>query len=124
VDRYQIARKEITKTGLYRFPSTSNISQIVRYIDYCRKNEASFMADNIAVAVLETALIKVSKHICIPVLVRDLEQARLLSTVYSYRPIYSIEGLNSYPSFSLAICYNCEPPKNIKPYIIVYDKTL
>lgn len=122
MDRYQIAIKNPVKGNLFRFPSTSNISQILRYMDHCRRHSAFFLADNITLAVLETALVKASKLSEVPILVTSQEQARILSTVYSSKFIYSIDKCP--PALNLAICYGCTPPPNVKSYITVYDKAL
>lgn len=128
MDRYQIAKRGIKALdgGFFRFPPTNTPTQIIRYIDHCTKNNASFMADNIALAVLEMALVKVSRLTSIPILVQTRAQARILSMAYSHKPVYSIECYDTiHPSSgNKAICYNCKPPIDVKPYIMVVDKLL
>jgi len=125
MDRYQIARKEVIKSGLFRFPPTNNVAQIIRYIDHCTKKSASFLADNIAIAVLEGALVKVSKLTGISILVKTQAQARILSMVYSHKPVYSLECYRDMGHYlNTAIYYNCDPIPEIKPYIVVYDKLI
>lgn len=118
MDRYQIARSSINKGGCYRFPSTSNNYQISLYINYCLEHKAIFLADNIPTSALETALINTSKKTGIPLIVKTKREARILSTVYSYKKIYSIEN---HPSVKVAIFFNCTSFLGIEPYIIVHN---
>jgi hypothetical protein len=118
MDRYKIAIGK--KYQAYRFPVTQSITRTVRYIDYCVKKKAVFIADNIPIFILESALIKVSSTTHIPIVVKSEEKARILSTVHSHKNIYWIKTLPSHSNY--LIYYDC--PLTVNPSSKCYLKVL
>jgi hypothetical protein len=121
MDRYSIALGK--RNGAFKFPSTQSVARTVKYINYCIKHKATFVASNIPEFILFSALVKVSLSSQVPILVKHEEKARVLSTAYSHKPIYTPKTM---PFFAQVICYDCLPSsiphQYSKPYLIVYTK--
>jgi len=101
MDRYQIVLDKRDPQP-HRFPSTSSVKTVGRYLDYCIENKLVFSAKNFAAAVVEVALIKISLRMRAPIVVDSEKNAQLFSMTYSHR-FYTKDHLIA----SQVICYNC-----------------
>jgi hypothetical protein len=119
MDRYQIA---IDKRDLKprRFQPTSSVKKVGEYLHYCIKNKWVFSSKNIAAAVIEVALIKISLAMSVPIIVDSEKTAQLLSMTYSHQ-FYTKDNLITVLPllfFANVICYNC-PEVTLPPGITV-----
>jgi hypothetical protein len=119
MDRFSIALGK--QNVAFKFPPTQSVARTVKYIDYCIKNKAPFVAHNIPEFILFPALVKVSFYNQVPIMVKSEEKARVLITAYSHKHIYAAKTI---PYFPQVICYDCSPTtiphRYSKPYLVVY----
>jgi hypothetical protein len=120
MDRYKIAIEKFykAKSKAFKFPPTNSAIKIVKYIKYCIMHDGSFVATNMPLGSLETAIIQISRLTDTPILVSSQKKARILSTAYSHKQIYYPDHL---PVENILICYDCNPPDNYKSYVSIFS---
>lgn len=92
MSRYEIALQSAheDKETAYRFPSQKTINGTVNCIQYCIDKKGVFLADRISIALLQSALVKISKKYNAMIITETDTIARSLSISFSYKYIFSL----------------------------------
>ena len=118
MSRYKIALQSNKKKEVaYRFPDQKTIGGTVQCIRFCIEKKGVFYANNISVALLHSAVVKIGEEYNALIIVETDTLARSLSISFSYKHIYSLTDLfiGSIPTRKRnIICFNC-PLDKISP---------
>jgi len=109
------------KPVAYKFQESKSIMQVKDYLLKCIAENVAFDGSNIPHAVLDAALIQVSKDFKTPIITLDESAAQVLAITYKYKKFYSKDKIPS--SVGNAICYQgVEPsmlPKNLTTLLVI-----
>jgi len=114
MNRYQIASAS-TKSNKYSFKPSQSVVVIYEYMKICVSDHAIFNSSNMREALIDAALVKLSRETDIPIIVWSRNKSKLMSIAYSYKYIYD---LNSLPDkYVNIIAYKVLTPNNLKIYL-------
>lgn len=112
MDRYQIARKS-PESIVYRCNTTTLPSKITNVMKRCIYDRAIFDINNLNESSVNSALVKLSKEINVPVIIDSLQRSRILSISYGRGVFYHLSNFESIPAN--LICYWDMDPSTVTP---------
>jgi len=114
MNRYQIAvNSNRTDQPIFHFPTTQNYKKVLKYLNYCIAKKGIFLADNIPLGVIDTAIVDLSRDSQIPIITKTESEAEILSISMSYYHVYPLTDLPEKIAGSRVIC--CDFPASLLP---------
>lgn len=102
---------------MYNFRPSNSAIRVGDYMKKCIKDRVIFNGSNIASAILDSAIIRLSKEYKVPVIVGAKDEAQILIIGHDYKYIYSVDSI---PSFAHeVICYSNRKPLPLPSYLAV-----
>lgn len=125
MNRYQIAIKNTSdKETMYEFPPTGNYKKVVKYMKYCIDRRGIFYAKNIALGVINSAIVELCGNFKTPIIMKTELDAHIFSITQSYGQVYSLESLPETMAGSRVICYDFPSsllPQWLKPLLVIFS---
>jgi hypothetical protein len=89
MDRYRLLIKKDPKPIAYQFRPSNSIIRVASYMIKCITDHVDFYANDINHAILDDALIRVSKETGYPIIVESEIVEKVWRMTYGYKKIYS-----------------------------------
>jgi hypothetical protein len=123
MNRYQIAvNNNRTDQPVFHFSATGNPKKVLKYLNYCIAKRGIFLADNIPLGVIDTALVDLSRDSQIPIITKDESEAEILSITMSYYHVYPLSEIPEKIAGARVICCDFPAsllPKHLKPLLVI-----
>lgn len=116
MDRYQQMIKKDIKPTAYRFRASNNVSRVCDYLKKCIQDKVAFDSSNINTAILDPALIKLSKDSGYPIIVGSETREKAIKMTYGVKRVYSLKTI---PNIAHVICYYDLEKKQIPGLTVV-----
>ena len=117
MSRYRIALGKNVKPKMYNFRPTNSAIRVGDYMKKCIEEGVMLNASNITSAILDSAVIRLSKEYKVPIIVESKSDARILIIGHDYKYIYSKDEI---PNFAhTVICYSERKPIPLPPHLTV-----